>query len=69
MSMPYDEMDVAGLRAELEDWTGKTLQWADDLAEAIEAQDFWRAVFMCHAYKQARSQQKRFKRLLTVEAA
>ena len=65
----YEDMDVADLRAELDDWTQRTLQWADDLAQAIEAQDFWRAVFMCHAYRQARGQQRRVKRLLTVEAA
>ena len=65
----YDSMDAAELRAELDDWTQRTLTWADDLAQAIEAQDFWRAVFMCHAYRQARAQMKRLKRMLTVEAA
>ena len=67
--MTYEDMDAADLRAELDDWTQRTLQWADDLAQAIEAQDFWRAVFMTHAYRQARSQQRRLKRLLTAVAA
>lgn len=65
----YEELDASELRAELDDWTQRTLQWADDLAQSIEAQDFWRAVVMVHAYRQARGQMRRLKRFLTVEAA
>ena len=65
----YDQMDAVDLRAELDDWTQKTIQWADDLADAIDAQDFWRAVFMCHAYRQARAQMRRIKALLQIGVA
>lgn len=64
-----DSLDTTDLRAELDDWTARTLQWADDLAQAIEAQDFWRAVFMCHAYKQARWQVRKIKHLLKLGVA
>ena len=59
-------MDAVELRSELDELTQKTLQWADDLADAIDAQDFWRAVFMCHAYRQARWQMRRIKHFLKV---
>lgn len=65
----YEDLDAAELRAELEDWTQKTLQWADDLADAIEAQDFWRAVFMCHAYRQARTQMRKIRHFLSIGIA
>lgn len=67
--MSYEDMDSVELRGELDDWTAKTIQWADDLADAIEAQDFWRAVFMCHAYRQARAQMRRIKGFLQMGVA
>lgn len=57
----YEDLDAVELRAELEDWTQRALQWADDIAQAVEHQDFWRAVFMLHGYKQARLQVRRIK--------
>lgn len=65
----YENMDAAELRAELEDWTQKTLQWADDLANAIDAQDLIRAAFMAHAYRQARAQLRKVKRALALGVA
>lgn len=65
----YEDMDAVTLRAELDDWTQMALQWADDLAQAIEAQDFWRAVFMTHAYKQARNQVKRIRHFMQIGVA
>ena len=67
--MTYEDMDAAELRAELEEWTRKTLQWADDLADAIDAQDLYRAVFMVHAYRQARWQMRRIRHFLKVGVA
>lgn len=67
--MSYEDLDAAELRAELDDWTQKTLQWADDLADAIDAQDIIRAAFMVHAYRQARAQMRRIKHFLKIEVA
>ena len=65
----YEDLDAAELRHELEDWTQRSIQWADDLANAIEAQDIIRAAFMCHAYRQARMQMKKLKKCLEIGIA
>lgn len=65
----YEDMDAAELRCELDDWTQRTLKWADDLCGAIEAQDFWRAVLMTHGYKQARNQVKRIRHFMQIGVA
>lgn len=65
----YNDMDAAELRAELDDWTARTLSWADELAQAIDAQDFWLAVHVLHAYKQARGQVRRIKYAMQIGVA
>lgn len=65
----YDDMDAAELRAELDEWTEKTLKWADDLVNAIDGQDIVHAAFMAHAYKQARWQMRKIKHRLKLGVA
>lgn len=65
----YDAMDAHELRQELEEWTGRTLQWADDLVTAIDSQDIVTAALMAHAYKQARWQVRKIKHLLKLGVA
>lgn len=65
----YEDLDAVELRAQLDNWTARTIQWADDLANAIEAQDIIRAAFMCHAYRQARMQMRKIKHCLELGVA
>lgn len=67
--MSYDEMDSVELRAELDEWTQRTIQWADDIAESVEYQDFWRAIFMLHGYKQARMKMKQIRHAMRIGVA
>lgn len=65
----YEDLTAGELRDELDDWTRRSLQWADDLANAIEAGDFIRAALFVTAYRQSRLQMRKLRRILTVEAA
>jgi hypothetical protein len=67
--MTYEDMDAVELRHELDDWTARSIQWADDVANAVEAQDIIRAAFITHAYRQARMQMRRIKRCLEIGVA
>lgn len=60
----YEDMEAAELRASLEDWTARSVEHADAIASAIDARDLIRASLMTHAYRQARSQMKRIRRIL-----
>lgn len=66
---PYEDMDITELRHELEDWTARSIQWADDLANAIEAGDLVWAGAMTSAYRQARWQMRKLKRCLEIRIA
>ena len=66
---PYEDMDAVQLRHELEEWTQKTLDWADDLANAIDAQDLIRAALVLHAYKQSRHQMRRIRHVMQIGIA
>jgi len=65
----YEDMDAFELRAELDDWTQRSIQWGDDLANAIEALDMIRAAAMVGAYRQARMQMRKLKRCLEIGTA
>lgn len=65
----YEDLDAAELRAKLDDWTHRTLKWADDVAEAVEAQDLTRAWFMLHGYKQARMQMRKVRHAMQIGIA
>lgn len=65
----YEDMDAAQLRDELRDWTHRTVQWADDIAEALAVADYARAGGLLHAYSQARHQMRRIERILTLGIA
>ena len=65
----YEDMDAAELRADLDDWTARCFQWADDLADAISAGDYWRAVALLHGYRQARNQVKKIRHFLQIGIA
>lgn len=65
----YEDLDAVELRAELDDWTARTIQWADDLAQAVEHQDFWRAIFLLHGYKQARMQVRKIRHIQQIGVA
>lgn len=66
---PYEDMDAVQLRHELDEWTQKTLDWADDLANAIDARDMIRAAFILHAYKQSRHQMRRIRHVMQIGVA
>lgn len=67
--MAYEDLDAAELRAELDDWTQRTIQWADDLVTAIDALDVVQAAFMAHAYKQARMQMRKIRHAMQLGVA
>ena len=66
---PYEDMDAVQLRHELDIWTQKTLDWAEDLAQAIDAHDLFRAILITHAYKQARNQMRRIRKCMQMGVA
>lgn len=65
----YEDMDAVELRAELDEWTAKTIQWADDLVNAIDGLDIIQAAFMAHAYKQARMQVRKIRHAMQLGVA
>lgn len=65
----YADMDAAELRHELDVWTAKTIEWSDELANAIDAHDMLRAVLLVHAYRQARTQMRRIRRYMQIGVA
>jgi len=65
----YEDLDAVELRHELDDWTARSIQWGDDLANAIEAQDMIWAAAMVGAYRQARMQMRKLKRCLEIGTA
>jgi len=65
----YEDLDAVELRAELDDWTARTIKWADDLANAIDGHDLIEAAFMVHGYRQARMQVKKIRHAMQVSVA
>ena len=65
----YQDLDATELRAELDEWTQRTMQWGDELSNAIDALDLYRAAFLNHAYKQARLQVRKIRHAMQIGVA